>query len=81
MMVEGSQNPLMKFPTMLKIDIGGDLFTRSKRSQPPTKSTLKLQIDGMLHSIEATDQCSIQHHQRSSIYQTPEVNPAQSLTF
>jgi len=47
----------------------------------PTKSTLKLQIDEMLHSFEAPDQHGFQHLQRSAVGQTPEIDPTQSLAF
>jgi len=45
---------------------------------PPTKSALKLQIDGMLHSIEALDQRSFNTFKDQSWVRH---DPAQSLTF
>jgi len=46
-----------------------------------SKLALKRQFDGMLHSVEASDEQNLQHYQRSIMGQAPETTPTQSLAL
>jgi len=80
-MVEGIKVSPTKLSTMLNIDIGATCLQEASAPDPLPEFASKKQFNGMLHSLESSDQCNLQHNQILTMGQEPNTTPAQSFTL